>query len=220
VDGKRAFVEEGHEPIYGLENLGSSLARAEDEEFASCVLTAGREVGLYDRAIDAIEALVTLSEEQGRCKHRVLVIDERLLWKDPSLSSSTAIRQRWRDDGAIRGPFDGEFKGVPIVGLRLAPLDNRVVILCIPEAVMMRQLREGTRYGDNLNIVVEATSLERAETLIEEDGPWFRGANGRLVTREEAILKACNSILVSADEVFEFAITDPETIRIGKVSRP
>lgn len=212
--GKVTFVEDGYENIYGLEGYGTDISRIEDEQFALSVTKAKKTTNKYINASEALNALTKANNKYSGGARSLIVMSNELLWKDKSLRNNPDFVESWKDKVRIKPPFDGTYKEVPIVLITVEIFKNKIAFIEIPNGIIMRQVRSIDRYKQQLKISVNEITEEMAAKMIDKKPEFWLNKKDKILTREQAILRARKSISIHVEEAFDFFIHDPSMIEV------
>jgi hypothetical protein len=212
-----------HSHIYGIEGLGGSVGRWEDDLFFEVVFSSDYQT------CENLSVEITLQQcidlmRSNKKEPSVIILEPEYAYKDESFVNSPKFSRTTTDLTSfqnISSYIIGFFDGIPLFTSFSKKLKNKLVVAEFASAFEMLYKINDKWIDLLLSITVDKVSDELAKVKFEQNpDKWRMTDNGQTLSVEEALTLVKTSIVIDIETLLDFKIINLESFVVGHVSDP
>lgn len=221
--GKIMFLDgESYMKIYGVEDIGTRVARSEDDLFFERIFTPDTEKIHKSNFTELISASIKNLRDSG-VEPNVILISPDFLYEDETLVNSEKFGRvssdHWFPNNSnffITGTFDG----ITLFSSYSQMLRNRTVVCKFEDAFEMLYKTNEKWFKNILSVnVQEVTDQHALEKFKQQQEKWIRTDEGELLSEGDALTLIKTSIIIDVETIIDFKIKNNASFIIGEIGR-
>ncbi len=230
--GTRNFLEKGkinfidgqfHMPIYGLQDIGATVARWENNLFLDVIgksvpqLVYGKSmIKVLDKAFETLK--------KSNVVPTAIILEPEYIYKDDELNDSGRYTKTYKAEynpDNINFLLIGEFDGIPMFTCYSPDLKDRVIVSDFSEAFLMRYKTDRAWIQNELSVSVEEINEEAANKKFNEDPEkWLRYNDEQYISEDDAKIIIKNSVIIDAETIMDYEVKDKTKFVVGIITEP
>jgi hypothetical protein len=207
---RMTFVEDGHQEIYGINDLGSIAARALDSLFLEKVFELNHEM-INKPFAKSLDNQIKALQEEGFTSDLIIIPPEYLtkdeLYENPDFTFNT------RSDDIVFSV--GEYKGILVSTFYANIIQNQVFVCSFSHAFQMTLFHNSNLMDDKLEISISELSAKETETQFRKHyQDWNISSTGNQLDPEHVRLRIQNSLKLDIYAWVNFRIKNPKAVKL------
>ncbi|GCC53257.1 hypothetical protein SanaruYs_35000 [Chryseotalea sanaruensis] len=214
---KVMFVENGHQEIVGITDIGAGVGRATDYTFIDTILENKKESTEFNSTNSSIDNALNILTESGYSPN-LIIIPPELSYRGDLLKSKDYVPQ-WQESSNHEGINRmGNYKGIPIISFYTTNLTNQIICCQFEKAFRLELFEASHLFYKRLNINVRELTVEEIKDKFEKAPDYWRtDSNGLKFSDSQALSRVATSILLEIWSRGKFIIKDNNAIAISLI---
>lgn len=213
---KNMFIESNYQHIYGVEDIGSALGRELDSLFFHKIIKSTN-IKRYSSITTACDEFVRILRDNGKKADMIFVPPEFL--NSNNLNTNSKFLNQWQVENkiAIAGCV-GTYDEIPLILTYIPIMKNKLLVCNFKKSFGMELLKPDKETSGELNISIHEVDNEIASQKYDSDPEkWSRDEDGNILSKEEAIVRIMNSIIIEIEYRYRISVNDPEAYCIAEI---
>ncbi|HKG08515.1 MAG TPA: hypothetical protein VKB19_18750 [Pedobacter sp.] len=222
--GKIMFIDgEYGSPIYGMEQLGGSVGKWEDNLFMEVIGQADPVVLQGKTMLETLNECIAQLRESGT-EPTMVFLEPQYMYKDDAFLSSELYASHYDlalNPDNIAFFVVGTFDGIPLFSSYSLRLKNKVVVSDFAAAFRMLHKTDDSWFKRELavNVLLVSEELVNQKYLNEPD-KWRITDAGIQLSEQDAKILIRTSIVLDLETIADFQVLDHGKFVIGQISEP
>jgi hypothetical protein len=217
TEAKMMFVDEGHQIIYGTNDLGSLIARKVDERFIRLVSEV-KNHKKSDNINTAIEDSINSIRNKG-FEPNLIIIDPQLAYTSQGLSYSKKFIPSGNTKGDKNSIFNvGYYNDIPVISVFSQRFDHNILVCDFIKSFKAEELSHKELFGNVLDIEVNSISEDEAMNIYRSNPKkWEKTKDGISINEVEALEIIKLDIQIDIKYEILFKIIDNQAFELIRI---